>query len=101
MKRSFASCTAALLALALGAAALPAYALDAGDDRGREGRGEQQGKRLSRDAAAERARRDTGGRVLSIEERQREEREGYRVKILTPDGQIRYYDVEQNGQGRR
>lgn len=55
-----------------------------------------------RDEAAERARRDTGGRVLSIKERPRDDRQGYRVKILTPEGEVRYYDVDPgNGRGKR
>lgn len=61
------------------------------------------GSRSPRDEAAERARRETGGRVLSIEERsRRDDREGYRVRILTPEGEVRYYDVGPgNGRGRR
>lgn len=67
------------------------------DKKDRNGRGKS-----PRDEAAERARRDTGGRVLSIKERPRDDREGYRVKILTPEGEVRYYDVDPNsGRGKR
>lgn len=63
---------------------------------------DKEARRSSRDEAAERARRDTGGRVLSIQEKPREDRKGYRVKILTPEGEVRYYDVDpNNGRGRR
>lgn len=97
-----------LLAAAILAAAAPwpAAARDAQfapehllrvDKKERDGRGKS-----PRDEAAEKARRDTGGRVLSIKERPRDEREGYRVKILTPEGEVRYYDVDpNNGRGRR
>lgn len=63
----------------------------------------ERGGRSPRDEAAERARRETGGRVLSIEEHsRRDDREGYRVRILTPEGEVRYYDVGPgNGRGRR
>lgn len=56
----------------------------------------------SADAAAERARRQTGGRVLSVHADSREGRPGYRVKVLTPDGQVRYVFVpSEAGDGRR
>ncbi|HSO07672.1 MAG TPA: PepSY domain-containing protein [Pelomicrobium sp.] len=97
-----------LLAAAMIAAATawPAAARDAQfapeyllrvDKKDRDGRGKS-----ARDEAAEKARRDTGGRVLSIKERPRDDREGYRVKILTPEGEVRYYDVDpNNGRGKR
>lgn len=40
--------------------------------------------------AAEQARRQSGGRVLSTE---RQGADGYRVKVLTPEGRVRKIDV--------
>lgn len=40
--------------------------------------------------AAEQARRQSGGRVLSTE---RQGNQGYRVKVLTPQGRVRKIDV--------
>ena len=73
------------------------------DDLYRVEKRDRGGSRSPRDEAAERARRETGGRVLSVEERPaRDDREGYRVKILTPEGEVRYYDVGPgHGRGRR
>lgn len=70
---------AALLATTLLGLAAPANA-----DRGQDGRGSgAQG--LSADQAAERVRRQTGGRVLRVEPAA----SGYRVKVLTPAGEVR------------
>lgn len=91
-----------VLLLALALLLVPAQdALARGDDRDREDApgaerdrgGHERGRRNARDAAAERARREGGGRVLSIQERDRGEGDGYRAKILTPDGVVRYLDV--------
>lgn len=91
---------AAAVALALAVCAAPAHALQGRDDS-RDSRADKRSERgITRDDAAERARRATGGRVLSIQEGARGD-DGYRVKILTPDGQVRYYDVERNGRSRR
>jgi len=73
-----------------------------GKDKGEHAEG---GARSGADAAAERAQRDTGGRVLSVQPpRQQGEGEGdYRVKILTPQGEVRYLNVDprQTPPGRR
>lgn len=91
---------ATAVALALAVCAAPAHALQGRDDS-RDSRADKRNERsITRDDAAERARRATGGRVLSIQEGSRNDN-GYRVKILTPDGQVRYYDVERNGRSRR
>lgn len=88
------------IVLALALALVPAQGVMArGGDRDgpsraeRGGGGQDRGRRDARDEAAERARREGGGRVLSIQERGRGGGEGYRAKILTPDGVVRYLDV--------
>jgi uncharacterized membrane protein YkoI len=97
-----------LLAAALCAAAAAMPAAAAGDAQFlpehliRVDKRERDARKSPRDEAAEKARRDTGGRVLSIKERPPEDRQGYRVKILTPEGEVRYYDVDpNNGRGQR
>jgi uncharacterized membrane protein YkoI len=68
-------------------------------DKGERGNG---GGRSSADVAAEQARRDTGGRVLSVQPSPQQGQGDYRVKILTPQGEVRYMNVdprqEQKGQ---
>jgi hypothetical protein len=57
--------------------------------RGGDGRPTQErgrGGQMSPGQAAEMARRQTGGRVLSVDAGQN----GYRVKVLTPSGEVRY-----------
>lgn len=58
---------------------------DRGRDEGR-GRGEDRGRNdVTAGQAAERVRRETGGRVLAVEEGG----SGYRVRVLTPGGEVR------------
>jgi hypothetical protein len=62
------------------------------------------GERSGADAAAEQARRDTGGgRVLSVRPPPQQEQGDYRVKILTPQGEVRYLNVDprQDPRGRQ
>jgi hypothetical protein len=88
MKGKSASILVLLLALAL----IPplAFGRNLGHGGGHPnpdaGRG---GGQISPGQAAEIARRQTGGRVLSVEHGRR----GYRVKVLTPSGEIRYVSV--------
>lgn len=56
-----------------------------GDDRGK-GRGREG---ITAGEAAERVRKDTGGRVLSVEDGGN----GYRVRVLTPKGEVRVVPV--------
>lgn len=86
------------LALALLLALVPGLAA-AGDrwpvERGsiqlvRQGGGQQ---RISAAQAAEIARQQTGGRVLGVQEAG----SGYRVKVLTPSGEVRYVFVDGSG----
>ena len=65
----------------------------AADDRSAGDRGAQAGSR-SAGQAAEQARRQSGGRVLSTE---RQGSDGYRVKVLTPQGRVRKIDVPDQG----
>ena len=51
--------------------------------------GPGQGPQMSPDKAGEIARRQTGGRVLAV----KPAKGGYQVKVLTPDGQVRYVFV--------
>lgn len=58
------------------------------DSRGQGGdRRSSEGRQSPESRASERARRDTGGRVLGVSPSD----EGYRVKILTPKGEVRSY----------
>jgi hypothetical protein len=89
--------TLLVIALALSLVpALDAHAKDKGDKGGAGGRS-------GADAAAERAQRDSGGRVLSIHPPQQQGQGDYRVKILTPQGEVRYMYVDpgQEPKGRR
>jgi hypothetical protein len=61
---------------------------------GPKGRGNERGGGMSSSQAAEIAQRQTGGRVLSV----KESSGGYRVKVLTPSGEVR--DVFVPGGGR-
>lgn len=75
--------------LVIAVAMTPAWAAEG---RGRSGeRGNQggQGGGMSAGQAAETVRRETGGRVLSVDENGG----GYRVKVLTPSGDVRSVKV--------
>ncbi|MBB5018395.1 putative membrane protein YkoI [Chitinivorax tropicus] len=50
--------------------------------------------KVSRDEAAASAQRTTGGRVLSVDKAEQGGREVYRVKILTPKGEVRIVLVD-------
>ena len=86
MKRAF---LASILALTLATAV--------------HGHAKDKGERSGADAAAERARRDTGGRVLSVRPPPQQDEGDYRVKILTPQGEVRYLNVDprQEPKGKR
>lgn len=73
---------------------------DGGQNRD-QGKGRPQ--RGPADDAADRARRETGGRVLSVPQPAPQGDGGYRVKILTPDGEVRYHYVDPRdaGSGRK
>ena len=58
------------------------------DQEGRHARGKDA------EDAAERAQQSTGGRVLNIQDQNRPDKGGYKVRILTPDGRVRSVDVE-------
>lgn len=85
---------ALVLALAL---AVPSQEIWAGGrHEGRQGRetpqrGHQQDMSPAR--AAELARRRTGGRVLAV----KPGKKGYRVKVLTPKGEVRYVPIGKGG----
>ena len=66
----------ACAALLLGAAAVPAWAA------------------ASRDDAAATAQRETGGRVLAVERSESEGRALWRVKVVTPRGDVRVILVD-------
>jgi len=60
------------------------------DSRGRGGdRRWSEGRQSSEARAGQRARQQTGGRVLGVSP----SNEGYRVKILTPKGEVRSIQV--------
>ncbi|HSD62116.1 MAG TPA: hypothetical protein VLC55_14790 [Burkholderiales bacterium] len=83
---------AAVLALGMAAPAAQAQQRLA-PDRGAYSAERQQAARISAAQAAEIARRQTGGRVLSI----KESRDGYQVKVLTQGGDVRYVFVPASG----
>ncbi len=49
---------------------------------------------ISLDEAVARVRRETGGRVLSAEARDRRGDTTYRIKVLLPNGAVRVYNVD-------
>ena len=49
---------------------------------------------VSRDEAAAAAQRATGGRVLAVERAQSDNRPVWRVKVLTPSGEVRVVLVD-------
>ena len=49
---------------------------------------------ISLDEAVTRVRRETGGRVLSAEARDRRGDVTYRIKVLLPNGAVRVYNVD-------
>ncbi|MCR4302537.1 MAG: hypothetical protein NUV51_13120 [Sulfuricaulis sp.] len=51
-------------------------------------------ERSSLDEAVSNVRRDTGGRVLSAEKRERNRGTTYRIKVLMPNASVRSFDVE-------
>jgi len=71
-----------LLALLLSFASVCDVSAERGGGKDRGGR---QGKGLTADQAGEIARGKTGGRVLAVTARDG----GYRVKVLTPGGEVR------------
>lgn len=62
-------------------------------DRGTYSAEREQAARISAAQAAEIARRQTGGRVLSV----KESSDGYQVKVLTQAGEVRYVFVPASG----
>ena len=57
---------------------------------------------VSRDQAAAAAQRQTGGRVLSVDKAEAGRRTVWRVKIVTPRGEVRvvFIDADADGGGR-
>lgn len=58
-------------------------------------------ERSSLDEAVSNVRRDTGGRVLSAEKRERDRGTTYRIKVLMPNASVRTFDVETQERKRR
>jgi len=55
---------------------------------------------MSRDQAAAAAQRQTGGRVLSVEKAESGRRMAWRVKVVTPNGEVRVVFIDAgNGRG--
>lgn len=57
---------------------------------------------LDRDQAAAQVQKSTGGRVLAVEGGERDGRPVYRVRVLTPSGEVRVVvvDAGAGGSGR-
>ena len=55
---------------------------------------------VSRDQAAAAAQRQTGGRVLSVDKAESGRRSVWRVKVVTPKGEVRVVFIDA-GNGRR
>jgi hypothetical protein len=85
------SILSALLAVLLVVAVPAQQSWSAGRHKGGAG-AHQEG--LSAAQAADIARRQTGGRVLAV----KRAKDGFRVKVLTPKGEVRYVPVR--GAGR-
>lgn len=56
---------------------------------------------MSRDEAAARVRQSTGGRVLAVEQSEQNGRPVYKVKVLTPSGEVRIVVVDAGSSSRR
>jgi len=67
--------------LVMAGLSLPGWAANGPKGKG----GERGGSGMTSSQAAETARKQTGGRVLSV----KESAGGYRVKVLTPAGEVR------------
>ena len=80
----------ALLVAVLGLAAPAEARRDGGNGGPGRGRDEQQRARISIEQAIQSVQRATGGRVLDA----RDERDEYRVKVLTRDGEVRTVRVD-------
>jgi hypothetical protein len=50
-------------------------------------------ERLSLDEAVVNVRRDTGGRVLSAQQREQQSGTSYRIKVLLPNASVRSFNV--------
>jgi uncharacterized membrane protein YkoI len=55
---------------------------------------------MSRDEAAAAAQRATGGRVLSVDKADAGGRPAWRVKVVTPQGEVRVIMIDAGGGGR-
>jgi len=77
------------------------WGAQAGADRGLllAERGGRRGRSLDR--AVGDAQRATGGRVLSAERTERNGRQVFRVKVLTPDGRVRVIETDAGRGDRR
>jgi uncharacterized membrane protein YkoI len=96
-KRFFSCLLAGLLALAS-----TGMAEARRDDRRDDHSSRQETSRrdgISLDEAVARVRRETGGRVLSAEARDRRGDTTYRIKVLLPDGAVRVYNVDARSGG--
>ena len=69
---------------------LAAQAVQADDKRRDRDRNSGGRSDFGANQAAESARRQTGGRVLNVKPGD----DGFRVKVLTPDGEVRYVPVD-------
>jgi hypothetical protein len=90
--------TCVLAGLLAWAAMAPAEARRDGRSPRHENPGQE---RLSLDEAVVNVRRDTGGRVLSAQPRERGRDSGYRIKVLLPDASVRSFDVPARERERR
>jgi uncharacterized membrane protein YkoI len=90
--------TCILAGLVVCAAAAPAEARRDGRSARHDGAVQE---RLSLDEAVSDVRRDTGGRVLSAQKRERDRGSTYRIKVLLPNATVRSFDVEAQRRERR
>lgn len=90
--------TCLLAGLLVWAVTVPAEARREGRSPPRDGAHQE---RSSLDEAVSNVRRDTGGRVLSAQKRERDRGSTYRIKVLLPNATVRSFDVEaQDRKGR-
>src|SRR5512134_2139037 len=92
-RKTFITCLLAGLLAWVSTAPVEARRDDRGDDRSSH-REEVRRDGISLDEAVSRVRRETGGRVLSAEARDRRGSITYRIKVLMPNGAVRVVNVD-------
>ena len=95
-RKTFMTCLLAGLITLASTGMVEARRDDRRDDRPDRSSRQETSRRdgISLDEAVARVRRETGGRVLSAEARDRRGDTTYRIKVLLPNGAVRVYNVD-------